>query len=251
MLIFSILISLLLNIPASPFEIDTVKNHNDLSISIETDQNASGSIKGRIVYAKGATKKTLKVIKDEKTCGTGDLIDESLVTDENGGLLWTVISIEGGVAGQNDLSKLNSGYTLDQLNCVFSPHVALTGVNQDLTITNQDKTLHNVRTISFMNDPINKIQMYLPGGEAPSDKFSFSEPEVIEVKCDVHGWMKAYVHVVEHQYYAVTNSAGEFEITGLPNGKYTLNVWHEFLGVMSKEIVVNDGEASDVELVYN
>jgi plastocyanin len=161
------------------------------------------------------------------------------------------VSIDGGVPGQNEMSNLNSERTLNQLECVFRPHVVITGVNQEFTINNHDHTLHNVRTISFMNDAINKIQMYIPGGEAPSDKVTFSETEVVEVKCDVHGWMKAFVHVVDHPYYVVTSDTGEFEFTGLPKGKYTINVWHEKLGKISKELVVNEGETSDIELVYN
>lgn len=250
MLLLSILITLLLNTPS----IDSIdiagEDANRLESTTENKEDQNGVIKGRIVYGKGAVNKTLNFIKDENTCGTADLVDESLNTDDKGGLRWAVVSIEGGVEGQNDLSNLNSERTLNQLHCVFRPHVVITGVNQDLTINNHDHTLHNVRTVSFMNDAINKIQMYIPGGEAPSDKFKFSEVEVVEVKCDVHGWMKAFVHVVDHPYYVVTSEAGEFEFTGLPNGKYTINVWHEKLGKISKELVVNEGEASDIELVY-
>ncbi len=230
----------------APSEVDAISQ----VLSSPTDVAQSGVIKGKIVYGKGPVNKTLNFIKDENTCGKDDLVDESLNTDEKGGLRWTVVSIEGGIAGHNDLSNLKSDRILNQLECVFRPHVVLTGVNQDFTINNHDHTLHNVRTISFMNDAINKVQIYIPGGEAPSDKVTFSEPEVVEVKCDVHGWMKAFIHVVDHPYYVVTNDAGEFEFTGIPEGKYTINVWQEKLGKISKELVVNDGEISVIELVY-
>jgi plastocyanin len=209
-----------------------------------------GTIKGKVVYEGGYVHKALSVIKDEHTCGLGDVIDESLVTSADGGVQWAVVSIASEIKGGKGLDALQSDRILDQTMCIFSPHVLLVGVNQELTINNLDKTLHNVRTVSFMNDVVNKVQMYIPNMPQASDKVTFSEPEVVEIVCDVHGWMKAYVHVVEHPYYSVTNEEGVFELTKVPPGNYTLKVTHEKLGEMEQTVEVKAGETAEVSFSY-
>jgi len=54
--------------------------------------------------------------------------------------------------------------------------------------------------------------------------------------------------VAEHPYYALTDGAGEFELKGLPAGRYTLKVWQERLGTVSKEVVVGDQDPTPVTL---
>ena len=68
-------------------------------------------------------------------------------------------------------------------------------------------------------------------------------PGLVEVKCDAHAWMSAYIVLFDHPYFAVTDEEGEFEIADVPPGAYTLNVWHETLGAMREEIVVKAGQA--------
>jgi|GEM_PF-178530 len=209
-----------------------------------------GTIKGKVVYEGGHVHKVLNVIKDEHTCGAGDVVDESLVTSADGEVQWAVVSIASEIKGGEGLDALKSDRTLNQKGCVFTPHVLLVGVNQKMTINNLDKTLHNVRTVSFMNDVVNKVQMYLPNMPQPSDTVIFKEPEVVEVVCDVHGWMKSYVHVVEHPYYSITNEEGVFELTNVPPGKYTLKVEHEKLGEMEQTVEVKAGETTEVSFSY-
>ena len=68
----------------------------------------------------------------------------------------------------------------------------------------------------------------------------FDKPEIgLPFRCDVHGWMSAYVNVVAHPFFAVTNDAGGFEIKGLPPGAYTIELWHERLGTQSQPVTVD------------
>lgn len=209
-----------------------------------------GTIRGKVIYDGGEVHKTLNVIKDETTCGSEDLVDESLLTDANGGIKWAVVSIDSEVKNGKPLDELPGDRVLNQHMCQYQPHVVLVGVGQKLTINNHDHTLHNVRTASFMNDPYNKVQIYVPGTPPPSDTTTFSEPEVVDVLCDVHGWMKAYIHVVEHPYYAVTGDDGSFEITKVPPGKYTLKVWQEKLGETTATVEVKAGETAEITFHY-
>ncbi len=216
---------------------------------LASDDIESGSITGVIKYAKGKVRKELSVIKDEKTCGTKPLIDESLLTSDNGGLQWTVISIEGDVVDGKEFAKVQNK-ELIQKGCTFQPHVMVIEKGCEMTIKNEDPTLHNVRTVSFMNDAINKLQMYIPGQPAASDIVSFEEPEVVTIVCDVHGWMKSFVHVVDTPYHEVSDENGAFTMDNVPPGKYKLKVWHEKLGELSKTVEVTAGKASTVEFMY-
>ncbi len=235
--------------PSSIIEEASVTTDSEVS-NEDIQEETTGTIRGKVVYGGGEVRKVLNVIKDENTCGMEDLIDESLLTDKDGGLNWAVVSISSEIENGKSLDKLPSDRKLDQTTCVYTPHVVLVGVGQELTINNMDHTLHNVRTASFMNDVVNKVQIYIPNMPHPSDKTTFTEPEVVDVVCDVHGWMKAYVHVVEHAYNAVSGDNGNFELTEVPPGKYTLKVWHEKLGEMEQQIEVLPNETADITFTY-
>lgn len=209
-----------------------------------------GSITGKVLYQGGHVRNEKVVIKDEHTCGAGILIDESLLADKDGGLQWAVVSITSNIESGSKLEDLKTESILDQSGCVFKPHIVLVGVDQPLIVTNSDQTLHNVRTISFMNDQISRAQIAFPGSGVPKDTISFSEVEVIETVCDVHGWMKAYVHVVSHPYYVITDNNGGFLLENVPSGKYTLQVWHETLGELNKEITVSANAATKITFSY-
>jgi len=210
----------------------------------------TGTIVGRVLYAGGAVHRTLNFIKDETTCGSEELVDESLLAGPNGELAWAVVGIASEIQGGKGLDALPGERALVQEMCVYRPHVVLAGVGQPFAIHNHDHTLHNVRTVSFFNDVVNKVQIYVPNAPAPVDTVTFTEPEVIEVLCDVHGWMKAYIHVVEHPYYQVTGEDGNFRLEDVPPGTYTLKVWHEKLGELEKEVEVKAGETTTVDFTF-
>ncbi len=113
---------------------------------------------------------------------------------------------------------------LDQKGCHYVPHIQGVMVNQKLKITNSDPTQHNVHPTPKSNPEWNQTQA---NGAAPIEK-SFSRAEVlIPVKCNQHPWMKSYVGVLKHPFFAVSGDDGSFTIKGLPPGKYTIAAWHE------------------------
>lgn len=73
---------------------------------------------------------------------------------------------------------------------------------------------------------------------------TFPRPEIVRIDCDLHPWMRAWVVVAEHPFYAVTNERGEFVLENLPPGRYTLHVWQETLGRKREEILVSDPRTS-------
>lgn len=126
---------------------------------------------------------------------------------------------------------------LDQNGCHYVPHVSGAQVGQKLKITNSDPTQHNIHFTPKNNDDWNQSQ---PNG-APAMTHEFKRAEVlVPVKCNQHPWMKAYIGVTKHPFFAVSKPDGTFEIKGVPPGKYTVAAWHEGPGEgTSKSMEVN------------
>jgi hypothetical protein len=113
---------------------------------------------------------------------------------------------------------------LDQKGCHYVPHVMGVQVNQNFQVVNNDATTHNVNVDAKLNDKFNQSQ---PNGSAPIVKQFKRAETVIPVKCNQHPWMRAYVGVLAHPFFAVTDKDGHFEIKGVPPGTYTVVAWHE------------------------
>ena len=73
---------------------------------------------------------------------------------------------------------------------------------------------------------------------------------MIPLECNVHGWMNAYVGVVDHPYFAVTGADGSFTIGGLPAGTYQVEAWHETLGTQSGEVTVEADGSATLDLTF-
>ena len=113
---------------------------------------------------------------------------------------------------------------LDQVGCVYTPHVVAVMTGQTLEIRNSDATLHNVMSAPRNNPAFN---FGMPVKDQKVEKV-FKEPETkMNLKCFMHPWMSSYVHVLEHPFFAVTGADGTFTIRGLPPGEYELSVLHE------------------------
>lgn len=133
---------------------------------------------------------------------------------------------------------------LDQVECMYQPYVMGVVAGQKFKVRNSDALLHNVHATPKANKEFNFGQ---PVKGQVNEK-SFDNAEIlVRVKCDVHPWMFAYVGVVDHPYFAVTDADGGFKISGVPDGKYTLVAYHlKTHGAAStgetKEIEVKGGE---------
>ncbi|MGH7475807.1 MAG: carboxypeptidase regulatory-like domain-containing protein [Longimicrobiales bacterium] len=136
---------------------------------------------------------------------------------------------------------------IDQDGCVYEPHVLGIQTGQTLTIRNSDGILHNINATPENNQSFNISQP-----TTMESTRSFSRPEVmIPVRCDVHGWMEAYIGVVEHPYYAVTGDDGSFTIENLPPGDYVIEAWHERYGTQTANVSVQAQGTGEANFTYN
>jgi hypothetical protein len=137
---------------------------------------------------------------------------------------------------------------IDQHGCQYHPHVLGLQVGQPLQIKNSDNTLHNIHALPVVNSPFNEGQPVQ--GMVSTKKFDKPEITPFKVKCDVHGWMKAWMAVMPHPFYSVSQANGTFTIANLPPGTYTLVAWHEKYGSKEQQVTVAAKESKAVNFTF-
>ena len=200
----------------------------------------AAAIKGTVQYVGGPVEtKKLPVTVDQFVCGK-DKDAEELSLSPQRGLRNAVVSLASPPPDAR-WSFSTAPVFLDQRQCAFIPRVILVPVGGTVEFLNSDRLLHNLHSVSRANAVFNRTQ---PKGR--TIPITFTKPEIVRITCDLHGWMRAWVVVMDHPFHAVTGSAGEFALDNVPPGKYTLNVWHETLGTVTKDVTVGDTDATTV-----
>lgn len=134
-----------------------------------------------------------------------------------------------------------------QKGCQYTPRVQGAVLGQKLAIQNQDPTLHNVHTYEDRKSLFNNAQ---PPGAPPILKPLPDREGVVQVKCDVHPWMAAFVVVGHNPYFAVTDAAGHFHIPDVPPGHYTLEAWQEALGTKTATVEVKADQTAQAAFQF-
>jgi hypothetical protein len=120
-------------------------------------------------------------------------------------------------------------------------------VGQTLQILNSDPTLHNIHAVPVVNPGFNVGQ---PVQGLKSTRV-FSKPEApFHVKCDVHGWMSAYIGVFSHPFFGVSNDEGVVELKNLPAGTFQLHAWQETYGVKTENVTLAAGETRQITITF-
>jgi plastocyanin len=165
----------------------------------------------------------------------GKAYDESLVVNQKGELANAFVYIKSGLETRH-FEIPATPVTIDQRGCWFRPRVMGIQTGQVLEVINADPMTHNIHPMAQINREWNHSQ----GSGDPPLARKFTQPEImIPVKCNIHSWMRAYIGVLNHPYFAVSGKDGSFEIKNLPPGTYTIAVWQERLGTQEQQIIVN------------
>jgi hypothetical protein len=215
-----------------------------------------GSIKGQLVWG-GSEIPSPKVLiekgkapKDPEVCARDEPIParELLVDPKTKGVANAFVFLVRPKGTNPDAVKeliaRQPKRELDQKNCEFIPYVLALHQDQTLVIKSSDPVNHNVRYAAFTNSPFNQI--LAPNGSLEVKLVAERRP--IVVACDIHSWMKSYMMVFDHPFYAITSTDGTFEIKGVPSGEQNLVIWHEKVGYVNPEkakgtpVMVKPGE---------
>ena len=209
-----------------------------------------GAITGLVHYNGPAQqRKLVAVTTSEDVCHSDPIYSEDLVVSEDGGVRWAVVSIKKIKAGKPfpEPSKPGGGPTMGQEGCVFTPHVVVAPIGETVTLLNNDGVLHNVHTWPKKNRSTN---IAMPGSVTKMTT-KFRRPERIRVTCDIHPWMVGWFIATDHPYNAVTTKSGAFELTDVPAGTYTLELWHETLGTQKQTVTVEPGKTTEIEFTLD
>jgi carboxypeptidase family protein len=192
-----------------------------------------GVIEGTVTF-KGDVPAPTKVAitKDPEVCGT-EKVRTNLVVGPKKGIRDAVVRLQDIQRGKKPDAPTT--VTLDQKGCEYTPHVLLFPAGSRVRIRNDDGILHNTNVTAEANRSFTVAQ---PKSRRVVEK-RIDEPEMgIRVQCDVHAWMNAWWVSQEHPYYALTGADGSFTLTDVPAGDYTLAVWHESLGTVTRKVSV-------------
>ncbi len=226
-------------------------------------QGEYGTIKGRLVWGGSEVPpaKTLvakgQAAKDPEVCAKSESIPsrELVVDPESKGVAYGFVFLVR-PKGSNpeavkELLAKQPKVELDQKNCEFIPYVQAIHQDQAVLIKSSDAVNHNVRYAAFANNPFNQI--LAPNGQIEVKLIAERRP--ILIACDIHSWMKAYLMVFDHPFFAVTDADGSFEIKGIPAGEQFVVLWQERVGYVNPEkakgkpVTVKAGETTDLGAV--
>lgn len=203
-----------------------------------------GTVSGRVTFnGTPPAPVMLKVDEDVKACG-GDRPSDELVISASRGIQNVVLSLETVAAGKD--WELGEEFTYDQKKCTFVPRIMLVKPNMAGVVLNSDSVGHNLHTISTGIYNINKkIQ---PGAKMVVAKDQIRKSGRIRAKCDIHSWMGGWWIVAETPYTVVSDKDGNFSITNVPPGTYTLTIWHEKLRASEQKVVVKTGQVTKTDV---
>jgi plastocyanin len=159
---------------------------------------------------------------------------------DSGAVTDVVVSIEGTVG-----TRTPSKASIDQKNMTFIPHVLPVVAGSTVEFQNNDDVMHNV----FSNSPAQRFDVGMFGrGETRS--VTVDKPGVVELRCNVHPTMHAFIVVLENNYFATPDARGNYEISGLPAGRYKLRAWHESLPAVETWANLDDATLRAVDIKF-
>ena len=170
---------------------------------------------------------------------------ETAVVSKEGQVMNAIVYVKDGL-GDKQFPAPTEKKVINQVGCMYDPHVLTVQVGQPVTVLNSDETLHNIHSFAKKQRAFNFAQPQ-KGMEKDVD---FQRDEFVLVKCDVHPWMSAHIGVFTHPFHAVTDKSGEAAIAELPPGDYTIGIWHEEFGEQEQKVTIKEGEEAVLEIAY-
>ena len=210
-------------------------------------KEGNATIKGVVAFSGKAPEMKVPVKrKDADVCKSKE-VKYNAVLVKDGKLKDVLVRIAaGGVPGTWKAPDKHA--EIDQQDCMYTPRMQGVVAGQGIDIKNGDQTLHNVHTYKGSDSLFNQAQ---PKGAAAISKEVPDEASVMKFTCDVHPWMRGFVVVTDHPFFAVSGEDGSFKIEKVPAGKYVVEAWHSQYGLLKKEgVEVKDTGEVTVDFDY-
>lgn len=214
------------------------------------DAATAGTVTATVKFDGAVPAPDMIVLTGDPKCvsenGAPQRAEEKIVVGGNQALQNVFVYVKDGL-GNFAFPIPTEPVVLDQDKCRYTPRVVGVRVGQPLQIRNSDPLLHNVRSNGVINQAFNKSTPI----EGMKFEHTFATKEVmVPFKCDVHGWMTAYVGVLDHPYFGTTAPDGKVVLGNLPPGTYTIEAWHESLGTKTQQVTIGAKESKDVGFTF-
>ena len=167
--------------------------------------------------------------------GTVKVLEDGKATSDNSGV---VVYLENVPGGEVDASKIVKA--INQRDKQFRPGKLVVQKGSTVTFPNDDKIFHNVFSLS--KAARFDLGLYKSG---TSKSVKMRRTGVVDVYCNIHPDMVAKILVIDTKYYAETNNAGQFSISGVPDGTYNLVGWQMFGDSYKGQVTISDGKVTD------
>ena len=163
-----------------------------------------------------AVASTVSVIAGRAVAQDGRIVKGTVTVPRDGGSVQDVVVYLAGSIGSPTAAKAS----IDQKNMTFIPHVLPVTVGSTVEFRNSDDVMHN----AFSNSAAKQFDLGM-FGRGESRSVTFDKPGVVEVRCNVHPTMHAFILVLENNYFAKPDARGIYQITGIPKGRFELRAW--------------------------
>jgi hypothetical protein len=187
-----------------------------------------GTLRGKFIYG-DTPPKPEKIVptKDVEVCGQHEIVDESLVVGEGGGLANVFVSIYVPRTGKLTVHEsyaetAQDEVALDNTQCRFEPRCVIVRTSQKLLVKNSDPVGHNTLVATESFNPI------IEANGSLTHQFKLARnPYPVPVQCNIHPWMKAHLLIRDDPYATLSAADGAFEIKNIPAGTHEFVFWHE------------------------
>jgi plastocyanin len=160
------------------------------------------------------------------TADGGTIMHSDLVVDPKTKGLRFVVAVLENAPTQPKLTGAKA-VTVDQRDMLFVPRIVAVQHGTAVSFDNSDTCNHSVMANSSV--AANQFNVFVTPGKPHEHVFDIQKKPVM-ISCSLHGWMRAWVYVVPHPWFGVSDEHGKFEISEIPPGKYTIWLRHADTG---------------------
>lgn len=192
----------------------------------ETEVKGGGTISGQVLWSGEIPEITkFPINKNPEICAlhAADKMAESprLIIDKESTGVKNALVFLAVVKEGKSFAAIETP-VFDQKNCTYDPHILFIKAGERLQMKSSDDILHNIHAVgpSKFNKPFPLANTVI--------KQKMRRPGISVLSCDAgHSWMSAYIFVIQHPYFALTDEKGVFSLKDIPAGTYELIAWHE------------------------
>ena len=213
-------------------------------------EGPTGSIKGVVTISGETPEMPLLRRGSDPVCDQGEMRAETILASSEGHLANVLVRIK---PGSVPAWTPSGSVFVDQKDCMYRPRVQGGVRGQKVEVSNGDATAHNVHARHLpwgrrqgTETLMNRAQ---PSGVAMD--FELGDEPVAKLKCDYHGWMQGYIVVSDNPYFAVSSLDGTFKIKDVPTGTHSVELWHEYYGIKTATVTVEENGAATLDYSYD